>query len=225
MAPRILLLNPNSRRASTAMMVAIAQRAARRADGRLAARILGHTARHAPAMITDAAALAAAGREVAAQARRLPPAIAGIIVGAFGDPGLAALRSALAIPVTGLAEASMREASRGGRRFGVATVTPGLVDAIAAEARSLGLASQFTGTRLTAQPPAALMGRPAALCAALARAVAACRGDGAEIVIIGGGPLAAAARQLAQHSPLPLIAPVPAAVRAILAAIGDGRQR
>ncbi|MDE2517226.1 MAG: hypothetical protein KGL12_14460 [Rhodospirillales bacterium] len=218
--PRILLLNPNSSRASTAMMVTIAQRAARCGDGRMAACVRGHTARHAPAMIVDGPALNAAGREIAATARLLPPGIAGIVVAAFGDPGLGDLRARLRIPATGLAEASMREAALGGRRFGVATVTPGLVDAIAARAAALGLGGQFTGTRLTAQPAAALMGRPEALRTALAEAIEACRRDGAEVAIIGGGPLAAAARQLARHSTLPLIAPVPASVRAILTALG-----
>ncbi|MFY9238872.1 MAG: aspartate/glutamate racemase family protein [Roseovarius sp.] len=60
----------------------------------------------------------------------------------------------------------------------------------------------------------ALTANAAALDEALATAIAAAIADGgAEAVVIGGGPLAEAARALASRTPVPLIEPVPAAVR------------
>ncbi len=50
----------------------------------------------------------------------------------------------------------------------------------------------------------------------------ACRlaaADGAAAVVIGGGPLALAARRLRQRVPAALIEPVPAAMRRLLAAL------
>ena len=80
----------------------------------------------------------------------------GIIVSAFGDPGLAELRHKVAIPVVGICEASMIEASQGGRRFGVATSTPDLIEAIGQRAHDLGLAHLYTGIRCTEGDPVAL---------------------------------------------------------------------
>ena len=53
---------------------------------------------------------------------------------------------------------------------------------------------------------------------ALADAVRHCiNDDGAEAVIIGGGPLGEAARELAPMFSIPIVAPISAAVRSVLA--------
>ncbi|MGJ4995088.1 aspartate/glutamate racemase family protein [Bradyrhizobium sp. HKCCYLS3077] len=214
--PRILLINPNSSAATTAMMVSIA-----RACCTSRAELVGATATRAPSMIVDAEALTASATEVVEIAQRQLDACDGIIVAAFGDPGAAAIRAAMAVPVVGIGEASMREAALGGRRFGIATVTPALVASIAALAEGIGLSAQFTGTRLTPGDPAALAADPARLAAALAEAVRACiEQDGAEAVIIGGGPLAQAANQLQPQFAVPIIKPIAAAVTQLLATLG-----
>jgi allantoin racemase len=118
---RILLINPNSSAATTAMMVAIA---AACCEGR--ADVFGATAAHAPAMIVDAEALAASATEVVELGHAHRDNCHGIIVAAFGDPGAAELRATSVVPVIGIGEAAMREAAQGGRRFGIATVTPAL---------------------------------------------------------------------------------------------------
>lgn len=211
---RVTLVNPNTSAATTSAMVAIAQ-----AEAGAAAQISRATAPTGVGLITDAVALAAAAKAVAAMADGLRGADA-VIVAAFGDPGLSALRAALPCPVTGIAEAGMAEAAAGGRRFAVVTTTHDLVDSIAGLAARYGHAA-FVGTYLTPGPPGPLMADPEALVAAL---LAACRqavAEGrAEAVVIGGGPLAMAARQLAGQVPVPLIEPVPAAVRLSLARLG-----
>lgn len=63
----------------------------------------------------------------------------GVLISAFGDPGLDAMRPVCSCPVARIAEASMTEAARDGRRFGVATTTPALVDSIRKRAASYGL--------------------------------------------------------------------------------------
>lgn len=58
---------------------------------------------------------------------------------------------------------------------------------------------------------------PARLRAALAGAIEACIArDGAEAVIIGGGPLGEAARGLQPMFAVPVIAPIPSAVARII---------
>lgn len=204
---RIALVNPNTDARVTAAMCRIAQRAA--PEG---VEVVGLTAPFGKPLITDEAALARAAEAVVTLANRLV-GFDGVIVAAFGDPGLEALRGRLACPVVGIAEAAMLVAGSGGRRFAVATTTPGLSAAIAAQAARGGHAG-FAGTWLTPGDPEAIMADPDALVEALhAVCGAAILEGGAEAVIIGGGPLALAAEALRDRVTVPLIAPVPEAVR------------
>lgn len=209
---RILLINPNSNEVTTAMMVAIARSAA--ADG---FDIAGATASRAPTMIVSADALEAAAPEVEEIARARSGECDGIIVAAFGDPGLAGIKVTMKLPAVGVGESSMQEAAQNGRRFGVATTTPLLKAKIDALPDTLGLRSHYTGTRFAEGDPHELMRDPSRLRTALADAVAACvEQDGAEAVIIGGGPLGEAARDLQPIFPVPVIAPITSAVRRII---------
>jgi Asp/Glu/hydantoin racemase len=178
------------------------------------AAIHGVTAAAGAPVITDEAALAIAAEAVASIAAALDPgAWDGVIIGAFGDPGLEAARACLPVPVTGLAEAALREAGAGGRRFAIVTTTPGLDDAIRRRVALYGLAGQLASLRFTPAPPAALMADPARLEAALlAASRLAVAQDGADAIVIGGGPLAVAARALRDQLDVPLIEPVPCAV-------------
>jgi Asp/Glu/hydantoin racemase len=210
---RILLINPNSLEATTAMMVDIAKSAAAAAGFD----IVGATATRAPQMIVSADTLDAAAPEVEEIADAHRNLCDGIIVAAFGDPGLAGIRSAMNLPAVGIGESSMLEAAEGGRRFGVATTTPLLEARIDALPDVLGLRSCYTGTRFADGDPHALMRDPALLRVALAGAVEACISrDGAEAVIIGGGPLGEAARELQPMFTVPVIAPIPSAVKRII---------
>jgi Asp/Glu/hydantoin racemase len=133
------------------------------------------------------------------------------------------LRAKLDIPVVGICEASMLEASAGGRRFGIATVTPGLVESFAAKAAALGIGQLLTGTRLTDGDPERLAADPEELEEELARAVEKCfSDDGAEAVIIGGGPLGQAAIGLGRRFSAPVIAPIPAAVKMLIERLDRG---
>ncbi len=209
---RILLINPNSLEATTAMMVAIAKSVVTGGFD-----IVGATATRAPSMIVAPDALDAAAPEVEEIALAHRSSCDGIIVSAFGDPGLAGIKAAMKLPAVGIGESSMLEAAEGGRRFGVATTTPLLAAKIDALPGSLELRSRYTGTRFAEGDPEALMRDPSQLRAALAGAVEACIAqDGAEAVIIGGGPLGEAARELQPMFTVPVIAPIPSAVRRII---------
>lgn len=223
MTPHILLINPNSSEATSEMMHAIALASA---AGRLLVKTV--TARRAPGMIVTPGQLAASAAEVVELGVAHGRDCAGIIVSAFGDPGLAELRRKVAVPVVGICEASMIEASQGGRKFAVATSTPDLVEAIDQRAHDLGLAHLYRGIRCTEGDPVALAADPALLSEALAGAVRACiEEDGAEAVIIGGGPLGQAAEKLRPRFDQPVLGPIPSAVERIIGLIskaGDAPQ-
>ncbi len=213
MTRELIVVNPNTNAATTAMMADIA-RAALPPGWRVATL----TAAFGEPLIVAPEALDVAARAVLALAPSIAAAApAGIVVAAFGDPGLAALRAALDAPVTGIAEAGMAEAARYGR-FAVVTTTPLLVPRIARSAAEYGHARVYAGTRLTPGDPAALTADPARLLAALRDACrTAIAEDRVDAIVIGGGPLAVAARALAAEMPVPLVEPVPAAVRLAVA--------
>jgi allantoin racemase len=214
---RILLLNPNSNVVTTTAMTAIAQDEAGED-----AIIEGMTAPSGPSMIIDEDALKIASALMAT----LVPAIeqAGpdaVILSGYGDPGLAALRAQLRLPVTGIGEASMLEAARYGS-FAVATSTPGLARAITNMAKDRGYEAVFRGVFLTKRDPLLLSNDPVALLDDLREScVEAINKVHPGSVIIGGGPLALAARQLRPDFSVPIIEPIPAAVRLSLALLAS----
>ncbi len=215
---RLLLINPNSSAATTRMMVAIAQAVAGGGFD-----VAGATATRAPRMIVRPEALAAAAAEVLEIAQANQAGCDGMIVAAFGDPGLAGIRTNTTALAVGIAEAAMLQAAEGGRRFGVATTTAALTAQIDTRVNDLGLTTQYCGTRVTEGEPSLLTADPERLRAALAQVVQTLIShDGADAVIIGGGPLAQAAAVLQPMFSIPIIAPLPAAVRSIIRVIGSG---
>lgn len=212
MTAHILLINPNSSPATSEMMHAIARKAAL---GRVAVKIA--TATRNPKMIVNGPQLEAAADQVIEIGCDHDENCLGIIVSAFGDPGLLALREKVDVPVVGICEASMLVASHGERKFGVATSTPDLAEAIAARARDLGLAHLYAGIRCTPGDPEAVASNEILLRQSLGEAVRECiELDGAEAVIIGGGPLGQAAEQLQPHCATPVIAPIPCAIERLI---------
>jgi allantoin racemase len=208
---RLALVNPNTDAAVTRAMCAIAALAG--------AAVTGFTAPFGARLIIDEPALAESERAVLTLAPELG-GFDGVIVAAYGDPGLDALRACLPVPVTGIAEAAMLAAARGGRRFAVVTTTPDLSAAILAGARRAGH-DGFAGVWLTQGDPVALTADPARLVPALRAACdAAIAEGGAEAVIIGGGPLAEAAEALRGSIAVPLIAPIPEAAHLAMVRAG-----
>jgi Asp/Glu/hydantoin racemase len=214
----VVLINPNTSRTTTGMMASIARRTLRPDEGY---EVLGITVAEGPPMLVTEDALRASAPRVLTAARRVLDGPKGglvraFVVGAFGDPGVGELRAWAGVPVVGIAEAAMAEAAADGRRFGIATTTPGLAAAIAARVGRLGWSGRYTGLRLTPGDPLHLAARPQDMRERLAEAVGACvTEDGAEAVVIGGGPLGEAAEALRHRFPVPVIGPVPAACRAV----------
>jgi len=199
----ILLMNPNSARATTEAMVAIARRTLPDVEG--------WTAPSGPELLVTLDYLAAAA-ELVAKAE-IPADARGVIVSAFGDPGRAALAARLDIPVVGIGASAALAAAEGGRRFAVVTHTPGLVEGIDALMRASAPGAEYLGTFLTEGDPLVLGADPERLDAALLAAMHRAAEAGAEAVIIGGGPLGEAAERLRPLAPCPLIAPITEAAK------------
>jgi Asp/Glu/hydantoin racemase len=206
LAADILLLNANTNHDMTDRMVA-------RARG-LAPGCRGATVSDGARYITDARTLQAASVAVLDFAKGLssgdmPDAL---IVACFGDPAVRSLRSRLAVPVVGLAEASCEIACRMGQRFGIVTggtkwppLLRDLVEEIGLSPRLSGIhALDVTGDRVAQDPEAALE----ALRAKISEAEAA----GADVVVLGGAGLTGLTDTLAKTCSVPLIDSVDCAV-------------
>ena len=208
---RILLLNPNANEATTRLMVSIAQEAAG-----TRAQIEGMTAPSGPLMIIDETALNRAAELMAWLVGEInshePDAV---IISGYGDPGLNALRSSLDMPVMGIGEASLLEASQHGP-FAIATTTPGLAAPITRMAQRVS-AEKFRGVFLTKSEPLVLARDEAATLEELRECcLRAMQESDLSAIIIGGGPLALAARELGREFAMPIVEPIPAAVRLLL---------
>jgi len=210
----VALVNANISSSITDDMVEIARQSAR---GRL--EIVGLTAPFGARLITCEAELDEAARAVLALAPEIRADA--VIVSAFGDPAAEALAGALNRPVVGIAEASMRSAARGGRRFAIVTTTPGLARRISKRAAQLGLGAFCIDPLTTRGDAAALMRSPNDLTRRLRElAIRAVEELGAQAVIVGGGPLGHVARSLRDTLSVPVIEPIPEAVCYIGQALG-----
>lgn len=216
---KLLIINPNSSEASTSMMLKIAQSALQQAGYGREFTVNGYTLSSGPTMLTKPADLDAAVNILINndQLVQMAQNYDGVIVAAFGDPGLDFLACQLPIPVIGIGESSILEASLYQQPFGIATTTPELADSILTQVKNLNAHSFYTGIRLTVQSPLLLAQQPAQQIEELMQAVEqSIVLDGAQTIIIAGGPLGEAANALKNRFQVTIINPVEAACRRML---------
>lgn len=205
MPPEIALLNPNTNQRTTDFMTAIANSVSPDQP-----EFEGHTMLLGPSVVTDETALASAARQIITIGENLARhGVSGILISGFGDPGLTELRQRLTIPVTGIAEAGMRKAAEDGRRFSIITTTPSLHDSIDRTAANYGYADNLASIRITDGEPMQTMSDPHNMTKLLLDVAHHCiQYDGAQALLIGGGPLAIAAKTIEQAIEVPIIEPV-----------------
>ena len=218
--PRILLINPNTTEAVTALVAGHVRRLAGEE-----AEVVAVTGRFGARYISSRAAVAVAGHAALDALAEHVADCDAVYLACFGDPGLVALQEVSPVPVIGMAEASCRVAAAGGRRFGI--VTGGVLwPAMLTEFVMLqGLAEHLAGIRAVAPTGGEIARDPERALAQLADACRACTAeDGAEAVILGGAGLAGLARRIQPDVPVPVICSVEAGTRAVLAAAGTRRE-
>ena len=215
---QLVLINPNGNRNATSLMVEQAQKVLG-----AGVRVLGYTNTQAPPLLATAADMQLAEQGVLALGRQAKQAQAdAIMVAAFSDPGLAELRKRVSVPVVGIGESVFIEAAASGleacRRFGIVTITPDarLLASFVERAQHLGYGELFCGTRVTQGDAQALLTHTEQLDRALAVAIRKSIADGAQAVIMGGGPLSSAALRLQPQFSIPLLSPVASAARAVI---------
>jgi allantoin racemase len=159
-------------------------------------------------------ALCIAPMLAAVQSRRTRPDA--IVVGCFGDPGLAALRQAFDCPVVGPLEASFHLGAQLGARVGIVTVVDGVVPLIDGLVRGMGLSLRYAGALAIDVPVLELRAREALVAD---RVVEAARRlvvrHGADVLLLGCMSLAflGLAERAAQACGVPVVNPARCALK------------
>ena len=206
---RILMLNPNTTRSVTDILLHAAEAVA--APGTeivplTAPRGVPYIATRAEAQIGGAVAL-----EMIAEHQN---GIDAVIIAAFGDPGLLGARELFDIPIVGMAEAPMLTACMLGRRFSIVTFARALGPWYEDCVEMHGLSGRCAGVRMLPgafRSIADVQDEKENLLVDLANAVVA--EDEADVIILGGAPLAGLAAKVKDRVPVPLVDPIQAAVK------------
>lgn len=137
----------------------------------------------------------------------------GVLIACFGDPGLQALRELMPVPVTGLAEAAMTEASALGR-YGIITGGAAWKPMLERLAIALGLQRGLAQIVTVAPSGAQLAADPDG---AVNLLVSACHqmldAEALDAIVVGGAGLAGLAARMQPLVPVPLICSVQAGAR------------
>ncbi len=213
---KLLLINPNITSSMTEAMASEARRFAssgteivavtagfgtQYVENRAEAAIASHA-------VLDALAVHAAGCDAA-------------IVCAFGDPGLAAAREFADIPVLGIEESAILAAWMLGRRYSIICLTPRLRSWYIECAQEHGLAGRLASVRALDAPIADITRAKQEFRDHLVRhCLDAIEQDEAEVIILGGGPIAGLAREVRDEIPVPTLDGVSCAVRMAEALVG-----
>ncbi len=149
-----------------------------------------------------------------------------VVVAAFGDPGLAGLREALPIPVTGLTEAALASACLLGQRFSIVAISQRIRAWYRETVQANGLENRLASIRGLDEPLADIGNVQGDQGERLVRLAERCVDeDGADVIVLAGAPLAGLARSLRGRLPVPSVDGVSSAVRhaETLVALAPGR--
>lgn len=143
-----------------------------------------------------------------------------IILGCFGDPGLAAFREVLSIPIVGPFEASIHVACTLGHRFGIITTLHSGVPSVRKLVRSAGLDSRLASIVACEVPVAALEGGSYDSVIGAGHAILA---DGADTIILGCMSMAflGIAPRLRAELGVPIVDPARTALKAAELLLGS----
>ena len=206
---RLLLINPNISDSVSELIRAEAQRSASTGT-----EVEVMTAPFGVAYIETRCEALIGGYAALQLAAEHHPRFDAVIVAAFGDPGLPALREALPIPVTGLTEAALASACLLGQRFSIVAISQRIRAWYRETVEFCGLASRLASIRGLDEPLADIgnvQGDQGERLVALAERCVA--DDGADVIVLAGAPLAGLARSLRGRLPVPSVDGVSSAVR------------
>ena len=215
---RILVINPNISESVTALIAAEARRAA--GPGTV---IVPATAPFGVAYIETESEAAIGGYAAMVVYAEHATDCDAVVIAAFGDPGLPAVREIAPVPVVGIAEAAFAAAGELGTRFSIVAIS----QRIAAWYRRCAQLNEVDGDLASIRTLTGPIGdigavqeeREAALLSLCTRIIDQ---DGAEVIVMAGAPLAGIGRRIADRLPIPLVDGVTSGVRLAEARVRAG---
>jgi Asp/Glu/hydantoin racemase len=217
--PRLLVINPNTTQSITDLV-------ARHVSSAIGPdfEIVAVTGAFGCAYITSEACFAVGAHAALDCFERYGDGCDAVLLACFGDPGLFAVKERSGVPVLGLAEASMIEASETAGRFSIVTGGAAWKPMLERFAAQLRHADRLASVRTVALTGGEIAARPdAALAILAAEARAAAERDGARAVILGGAGLAGLAARIADRVPVPVLDSVLVGARRIAVLARGGR--
>ncbi|WP_309066879.1 aspartate/glutamate racemase family protein [Microbacterium sp.] len=218
---RLLIINPNTSAEVTELIRAEAARSA--ASGtELIVQTAPYGVQYIETRLESLIAAGAVAEVIAAHAGEIDAGeIDGVVVAAFGDPGMPALKELVDIPVIGITEAALCAAALQGYRFSIIAISDRITAWYRECVEGFGLAGRLASIRSIRE---ALGGIGSVqqdfgptLVELAQRAVAE---DGADVIILAGAPLAGLAREVAGQIPVPVVDGIAAGVRLAEAVVG-----
>jgi allantoin racemase len=210
---RILVINPNTSVGVTRAIARAAEAAAAPGDV-----IETMAAPFGPELIVTSEDATIAGRAVVALAERMASEFDGIVIASFGDTAIAEVRACVSIPVVGIARCSFLAALAFGESFSIVSFSEAVAPSLHAAVAENGFADRLASVRVLEDSH---WSDPGAIGSELIEPlIALCvrtQADGCGAIIMGGGPLAGLAREVAPYVDLPVIDGVGAAVRLLRA--------
>ncbi len=182
---KITVINPNTTQAMTdAVLTDLASRLP------AGTTLVGLTSRTGSAVIDSRETFAMGATSAAAMLPMVPADSDAILLACFGDPGLAGLRRASAVPIVGLAQAAMDLARARGQRFAIITAGANWVDMLRECAVAHGTADLLVDVYALDGNGGQLLKAPEAFRAELNRLSTQAADDGARMLILGGAAFA-----------------------------------
>ena len=216
---KLLVINPNISDDVTALIEAEALRSASPGT-EIVVRTAGYGVEY---IETRFESLIAAGAvaEIVAEYTRDGASVDGVVVAAFGDPGMPALKELTDVPVIGITEAALCAAALQGHRFSIIAISdrirPWYQDCV----ERFGLGGRLASIRSINESLNGIASVQQDFKATLlALSQQAITEDGADVVILAGAPLAGLARELRGQIPVPVMDGISAGIRMAEAVVG-----
>ncbi|KIC68180.1 aspartate/glutamate racemase family protein [Arthrobacter sp. NQ7] len=224
---KLLVINPNISADVTALIESEAIRSASHGT-ELLVRTAGHGVEYIETRFESLIAAGAVAEIIAEHTQPGADPVDAVVVAAFGDPGMPALKELAGVPVIGITEAALCAAALQGHRFSIIAISDRIKPWYRDCVEQFGLAGRLASIRSIKD---ALTGIASVqedfretLLALSRQAVAE---DGADVVILAGAPLAGLARELNGQIPVPVVDGISAGIRMAeaVAALQSGQHR
>lgn len=204
---RILVVNPNTSAGVTRIIDRAAQAAA--APGQV---IETRCAPFGAELIVTQAESAVAARAVVQLVDDIGGRFDAIVVASFADTAIEEVRRRVRCPVVGIARCAFLAALAAGESFSIVSFSPAVLPGLKDIVARYGLDGQLASLRVLD----AGYGDPGEIASTLrvplSELCVRTQADGCDAIVLGGGPLAGLARQIAPQLSIPVIDGVTAAV-------------